>query len=76
MNRKFTSIKKELPCVYETGSWDGKRSDLVVLKLDNDEYAIGRLYSGFIDGSEFNDWYNSDDMTLNGNVIEWANLPE
>ena len=65
-----------MPTTYETGDWDGKRSDFVVVKTDRDEYLIARLYSGFMDGSSFNDWYTGDDYTVQGNVVGWSELPE
>lgn len=73
----FTLASEEHPITYETGAWDGKRSDVLILLLENGRYATGRLYSGFMDGSEFNDWYDDTDSEIElTNVEAWAVIPK
>lgn len=72
----FTSVDDEMPIAYETGGWDGKRSDLLLLKFDNGNYETGRLYHGFMDGSEFNEWYNDNDLGWLEKVVAWAKIPD
>lgn len=67
---------KELPITYKTGNWDGKKSDEVIVEDKQGERFLAVLYSGFIDGSEFNDWYSTiSDFELT-NIINWCNLPD
>lgn len=58
---RWISVEERLPIAWETGNWDGKRSDFVNIKTKDGLLGIGRIYRGFIDGAEFNDWYDSDD---------------
>lgn len=74
-NINLTPIEIETPLVYESGAWDGKRSDLVLVKLRDNSYEIARLYSGFMDGSSFNDWYDANDYSL-FEIVGWAELPK
>ncbi|MFW5847306.1 MAG: hypothetical protein ACOCVF_00105 [bacterium] len=69
------SVINDEPIPYETGEWDGKRTDLVLVKLADGSFNIGRLYKGYMDGSEFNDWYDQNDCELNSEVVAWSNLP-
>lgn len=71
--QQWISVKDKLPITYKTGDWDGKRSDLVICKLDNDKYCIARLYSGKIDGFEYNDWLDEDN-DISYNVTHWRYL--
>lgn len=68
-------ITDEKPLTYESGEWDGLRSDLVLVKNNKDNYCVGRLYCGRIDGSEFEDWYTDDDYEIQGEIVGWQKLP-
>lgn len=57
---KWNKTEESLPNAYETGDWDGKRSDQVMIQLKDNIVCIGVLYEGFIDGEEFQDWYSID----------------
>lgn len=57
---KWNKTAESLPHAYETGDWDGKRSDQVMIQLKDNIVCIGVLYEGFIDGEEFQDWYSID----------------
>lgn len=73
----FTLASEEYPATYETGAWDGKRSDVLILLLEDGKYVTGRLYSGFMDGSEFNNWYDATDSEMElTNVEAWAVIPK
>ena len=71
--QQWISVKDKLPITYKTGDWDGKRSDLVICTLDNAKYCIARLYSGKIDGFEYNDWVDEDD-DVSYKVTHWRYL--
>lgn len=57
---KWNKTAERLPHAYQTGDWDGKRSDQVMIQLKDNIVCIGVLYEGFIDGEEFQDWYSID----------------
>jgi hypothetical protein len=64
------------PIAYETGDWDGKRSDEVVAVDDIGRKHIARVYEGIMDGSEFKDWVDGDDYIIDREIIKWLSLPE
>ena len=68
-------IKPNDPMPWEGGEWDGLRSDLVAVLTDRDEWHIGRRYSGYMDGADFDDWYTPDDHEIQGKVVGWVKLP-
>jgi hypothetical protein len=72
MEWKYT--KDETPITYETGDWDGKRSDKVVVINESGTAYIARLYEGFMDGSEYKDWIDSNDYMIY-NIVKWFPLP-
>lgn len=57
---KWNKTEESTPRAYQTGNWDGKRSDQVMIQLKDNIVCIGVLYEGFIDGEEFQDWYSID----------------
>lgn len=72
--------KDTLPMCYETGIWDGKRSDLVVGETINGKQFLGCCYEGTMDGSYFFDWYqvdeiNRNDWLVNDSVVRWLKIP-
>ena len=68
-------IKDKLPHTYITGDFDGKKSDEVLAEDINGKRYIAVVYSGFIDGSEFNDWYNNNDYDINTEILRWMEIP-
>jgi len=70
---EWVSVEDDLPlCNERSFDWDGERSDFCIVKLSNDKYDIARLYKGFMDGSEFAEWYDNDDCDFGReSVIEW-----
>lgn len=71
---EWISVEEKLPITFETGHWDGKRSEIVVVKNGEDSYHICRLYSGFMDGFEFNDWAEAKHDLIVEDVTHWKNL--
>lgn len=74
MEWKYT--EKETPLAYETGSWDGRRSDEVVCEDDIHRKHIARVYEGTMDGSKFKDWIDSSDYIIDREIVRWLALPE
>ncbi len=64
----------KLPVTYETGDWDGKRSDFVFVMRKDGVPQAARLYSGFMDGSEFNNFCDVDDYEIRS-VTHWMIVP-
>jgi hypothetical protein len=54
----WITISERVPYAYRTGSWDGKRSDLVLVFTDKKQIFAAEMYEGVLDGSEFCDFYS------------------
>lgn len=63
-------VKEGNPICFESGNWDGKRSDLVLVETKQGRFYIARMYSGTMDGSTFNDWCDQNDAYLQ-DIIQW-----
>lgn len=46
----------EYPLTYERGDCDGKRSNLMIIELENNQFRLGRLYEIIMDGSKYLNW--------------------
>ena len=68
--QRWISVEDELPIWYESGDWDGLRSDFVLVKNKNGAWRKGRLYSGIMDGNKYSDWYDEYDFELD-NITHW-----
>lgn len=70
----WNHFRKSYPPCYQTGAWDGKRSDVVICLMADGKYQLARAY-------EYDDnflnvwWYDSDDMELGEEIVFWANIP-
>jgi len=67
---EWIKVTDEMPICYETGNWDGKRSDFVLAKDDDGDWYKARVYEGIMDGNHYADWFSSEDYEL-VNIIEW-----
>lgn len=70
--------EKEKPYCYQTGNWDGKKSDQILVELKDGKYDVATCYEGFMDGSHFFEWYHSkDEYELKEiDVRRWMKIPE
>lgn len=67
--------KNEFPNCWEAGEYDGRRSDIVVAQDNTGLLHVARMYRGFMDGSEFKDWYDSDDVDFgNAMIVRWKEI--
>lgn len=66
------------PLCYQSGDWDGKRSDNVLVELKDGNYVVAVCYEGIIDGCRFYDWYYGvDEWELEeSEVRRWMNIPD
>ncbi|PCI96642.1 MAG: hypothetical protein COB15_09650 [Flavobacteriales bacterium] len=75
LDMKWKRITDDLPITFEDGDWDGLRSESVVVRTTDNEKLTARLYSGTLDGSKFNNWYDSNSDLEIDNVEAWLYLP-
>ncbi len=67
----WISVEDRTPICYETGDWDGKKSDLFICQDEKGEYHLGSCYE-YEDGQT--EWYDKDDFGLRHNVVKWKPL--
>lgn len=72
---EWVIAEDENPICYESGDWDGKRSDFVLTEDSEGNYRVARMYEGFMDGSDFANWYDNDDNDLDQyTIVRWMNI--
>ncbi|WP_027381862.1 hypothetical protein [Epilithonimonas caeni] len=71
----WKNLSKEKSICTQTGNWDGKKSDELIVRDYKGNYYIAVCYQGFIDGSEFCEFFDYNDFQIDG-VIFWATIPE
>lgn len=76
MKFEWIYIKKEKPICTETGNWDGKKSDEIIVKDFRGKHHIAVCYQGFMDGSDFCDFYTTDAECEIEGVMFWSKIPE
>lgn len=67
----WNDIKEKKPLAYITGIFDGKKSDKVLACDRNRKYHIVEMYEGFMDNSEFCDFYDCEDYEIT-NITHWT----
>lgn len=73
---EWKEVNKQTPNCYETGDWDGKKSDEVLCSDIKGNCFIAIAYEGTMDGSHFLDWYDKDDYEIKNEVAYWAELTD
>lgn len=73
---KWYSVGGEPPYCYETGDWDGKRSDFILIKDGEGEVNVGVAYSGFVDGVHFINFYDRSGLEIEGHIVSWQTIPK
>jgi len=68
--QRWIPIEKELPIAFESGNFDGLRSEFVIGKFKNGDWTKCRVYSGFMDGFNFVDWVDEHDCEIL-DIVEW-----
>lgn len=69
-------VKDQTPIAFETGDWDGNRSELVVAEDKFGFKYLARVYEGFIDGENFLNWVDDDDIMIDSEIIRWVSIPD
>jgi hypothetical protein len=67
-------IEEETPHAYQTGNWDGLRSEEVLVSDREGVLHVARMYEGTMDGSHFRDFYNNRDFEVY-EVTHWCKIP-
>lgn len=76
MKFEWNNINKEKPLCTQTGDWDGKKSDEIIVRDFKGNHYLVFCYQGFIDGSDFCDFYTSqNDYQIEG-VLFWSLIPD
>ena len=69
----WNDVKKKKPHAYQSGGWDGLKSDKVLVCTGSGKYHVAEMYAGVMDGSEFNDFYDDRDFEIE-NVAFWTEI--
>jgi len=69
----WNDINRKKPLAYKTGMFDGKKSDKVLICDRSGIYHIAEMYEGFLDGSDFCDFYDVRDYEIT-NVAYWTEI--
>ena len=77
-NSIWQNPESRKPLCYQSGDWDGKRSDSVLVELKNSNYVVAVCYEGIIDGCRFFDWYYGvDEWGLKESEVKrWMKIPD
>ena len=71
---KWINVKDKNPYCWESGDWDGKRSDIVLCVDKNGSNHLAHCYEGSIDGSNFFEWYDKNDFGLQVEITHWTEI--
>lgn len=66
-------LKNNKPLAYESGYWDGLKSDKVLVATKDKTITVAVMYEGILDGCSFCDFYDINDFELD-HVIYWAKI--
>lgn len=69
----WINIKDNLPIAYKTGNWDGKMSDTCLGKFEDGSLVLFKIYKGFLDGSEFLDYFDDNDFEIDA-PLQWKQI--
>lgn len=70
--KHWIKTEEQLPFTWETGDWDGKRSNQVLVKDEKGEHFVATYYE-FPHGDT--EWYDRDDFSLRYKVVMWMEIP-
>lgn len=70
--KHWIKTEEQLPITYETGSWDGKRSDEVIA-IDSNYNKHLATYYDFENGDS--GWFDNRDCEIRYEITEWMEIP-
>ena len=50
---RWISVEERPPLCWDIGNWDGRRSDIILVKDKKDKICVAQAYEGHMDGSYF-----------------------
>ncbi len=71
----WIEVNERMPITYISGNFDGKNSDQVIVETKDGKRYLAHFNDGFMDGSEFKDWYDDRDYLIDVPVIRWMKIP-
>lgn len=71
---RWIDVKDRTPITYQTGDWDGKKSDEIIAEDNDGTKYLAHVYEGIMDGSKFLEWYDHHNFMIE-NVIKWTPIP-
>lgn len=69
----WNKLKEKRPLAYKIGIFDGKKSDKVLVADEFGNYHIAEMYEGFLDNTEFCDFYDLRDFEIK-KIEYWAEI--
>lgn len=63
------------PMTYLRGHWDGKNSDQVIAEDKEGKRYLAHYCEGFLDGEDFEQWYDCKDYEINTEIIRYLKIP-
>lgn len=67
---KWNKVTQYAPLAWETGNWDGKRSNVIICKDLHGIIYIARVYEAEIDGEYCREFAELNDFIIK-DVVEW-----
>lgn len=67
----WEDINKKKPIAVETGNWDGRKSEEILVRDIHGKFYIATMYEGCLDGNLFCDFYDSNDFEIK-NITNWC----
>lgn len=71
---KWNNLNETQPMATESGNWDGLKSEPLLVADKNGIFHVAVMYKGFLDGSDFQDFYSLNDFLIE-NVTHWVYIP-
>lgn len=71
----WINLTERNPDCWESGNWDGLRSDFVLTVDKHGCYKVARMYEGFLDGTNFAEFYDESDFEIK-DVVRWQKIKE
>lgn len=72
---KMNHLKNKRPICSESGSWDGFRSEPLLVYTGKGEYLVATAYSDTIEGTNHLFFYDKEDYGVDY-VTHWSYLPQ
>lgn len=73
---EWKNTKYDKPLAYKIGHWDGKNSDQVIAEDEKGIRYLAHYCEGFMDGANFEDWYDDRDFLIDTKIVKYLEIPE